>query len=261
MKKHTFAICAYGNSPFLENCIKSLKGQSVKTDIILCTSTPSFYIQEIAGRYQIPVFIRKEKSDIQEDWNFAYEKAEGKFVTIAHQDDMYAKDYVKTLLKMEEIYPDMTVFTCDYLTVKERKLKKRKGMVEWVKVLLRLPLRFPRWNHKSWVKKAALRFGNPICCPACSYNKEKLGSPLFDSQFKYVLDWDTLWKLAEREGRFICVERPLMYYRVHKEATTKKWIKDNRRMEEEVAMFRKFWPKPAVRILESFYKKAYGAYD
>ena len=261
MTGHTFAICAYGDSPFLENCIRSLKAQTAETDIILCTSTPSPYIEMLAEKYEIPVFVRDGKSDIQDDWNFAYEKADSRFVTIAHQDDMYARDYAKTLLEMAEKYPDMTVFTSDYVTVKERMMKKHKGSVEWIKTILRMPLRNPRWNGISWIKKAALIFGNPICCSACSYNKEQLKSPLFDSPFRYVLDWDTLWKLAGKKGRFICVERPLIYYRVHGGATTKKWIGDNRRMEEELAMFRKFWPEPAVQLLEHFYKKAYKAYD
>ena len=233
MTGHTFAICAYGDSPFLENCIRSLKAQTAETDIILCTSTPSPYIEMLAAKYEIPVFVRDGKSDIQDDWNFAYEKADSRFVTIAHQDDMYARDYAKTLLEMAEKYPDMTVFTSDYVTVKERTMKKHKGSVEWIKTILRLPLRNPRWNGISQVKKAALIFGNPICCSACSGKK----------------------------GRFICVERPLIYYRVHGGATTKKWIGDNRRMEEELAMFRKFWPEPAVQLLEHFYKKAYKAYD
>ena len=261
MKKHTFAICAYGDSPYLESCMKSLTAQSVKSNIILCTSTPSLYIEELAWKYGIPVYVREGKSDIQEDWNFAYEKADSELVTIAHQDDMYHRDYVRTLLHMYERFPDMTLFTTDYVTVKERTLKLRKGLVEWVKVVLRLPLRYQNWNDRTAFKKAALIFGNSICCSSCTYNKGKLGTPLFMSEFRYVLDWDTLWKLAERNGRFVCVEKPLIYYRVHDGATTKKWIGDNRRSEEELAMFERFWPRPAVRLLEYFYKKAYGAYD
>lgn len=70
---HTFAVCAYKDSPYLEECIRSLKRQSVQTNVILCTSTPSPYIEGIAEQYGIPVFVRDGKSDIQDDWNFAYE--------------------------------------------------------------------------------------------------------------------------------------------------------------------------------------------
>ena len=72
MNAHTFAICAYKDSPYLESCIKSLKKQTVYSSIILCTSTPSPYIQGMADKYGIPVFARDGQSDIQTDWNFAY---------------------------------------------------------------------------------------------------------------------------------------------------------------------------------------------
>ena len=41
MKTHTFAICAYKESKYLEECIRSLKKQTVETNIILVTSTPN----------------------------------------------------------------------------------------------------------------------------------------------------------------------------------------------------------------------------
>ena len=34
---HTFVICAYKESPFLEDCILSLKKQSIRSHIILVT--------------------------------------------------------------------------------------------------------------------------------------------------------------------------------------------------------------------------------
>ncbi len=260
MIDHTFAVCAHKDSPYLEECIRSLKRQSVPTNIILCTSTPSSYLEEIAGRYQIPVFVRSGNSDIQDDWNFAYGKAETRLVTIAHQDDCYHKQYVEEVLKCWETYPDTTVFTTECAILKNGQIQK-PGLVQFVKSVLRLPLRFHGLAEKRWVKKAALIFGNPIICPSCTYDKTALGYPLFDSEFKFALDWDTMWKLAEKPGRFVCVERPLIRYRIHEEATTKACIQDQRRSREEIAMFEKIWPKPIVKMLMFFYKKAYSAYN
>ena len=73
--------------------------------------------------------------------------------------------------------------------------------------------------------------------------------------------FDNLYQLACERGRFICDERPLLYYRVHDGATTKACIMDNRRAEEEEAMFRRFWPYPVARLLMHFYKTAYGEYE
>lgn len=260
MKSHTFAICAYKDSPYLESCIKSLKKQVVPTEIILCTSTPSAYIEALAARYDIPVYVREGESDIQTDWNFAYHMADSELVTIAHQDDMYHSYYTKAVQAGWERYPDTTVMATDAGIVKNSLLQK-PDKVELVKKILRLPLRIPRLNHLSWVKRSALRFGNPIMCPSCTYHKKSLGEPLFQSKYKFALDWDTMVRLAERPGRFLCVERPLLYYRIHGEATTKNCIKDHRREQEEKDMFKRFWPEPLVRLLMSGYRKAYDSYD
>ena len=260
MERHTFAVCAYKDSPYLEECIRSLKRQSVPTRIILCTSTPSSYIQEMAERFDIPLYIRQGESDIQTDWNFACEKADSRLVTIAHQDDCYHRDYAKWVQDCWARYPDTTVFTTDCAIVKNGAVQK-PGVILFVKMLLRLPLRFRGMADRTWVKKAALRFGNPVICPSCTYDKEALGQPLFDSEYKFALDWDTMWKFAERPGRFVCVERPLIYYRIHEQATTKACIQDHRRSQEETAMYGKIWPKPVVKVLMFFYKRAYSAYD
>ena len=260
MPDHTFAICAYKDSPYLDDCIHSLKRQSVKSKIILCTSTPSPFLEAMSKIHDIPLYVREGKSDIQDDWNFAYEKADTRLVTIAHQDDCYHRDYAAEVKRCWARYPDTTVFTTDCAILKGETLM-RPGMIQFIKMLLRLPLRLHVLADRTWVKKAALMFGNPIICPSCTYNKEALDAPLFDSPYKFALDWDTMWKLAERPGRFICEEKPLISYRIHSGATTKECIENHRRAQEEEAMFRKIWPEPVVRVIMWFYRKAYRAYQ
>lgn len=262
---HTFAICAYQDSPYLEACIRSVTGQSRPTNVILCTSTPSAYIRSLADQYQIPLFIRQGESDIQADWNFAYEMADSRYVTIAHQDDLYGRNYVRTMEQYLKKYPDTTLFTTDYVTVRDHSLVFGERLT-LVKRLLRLPLRVPRLNHISWVKKAALRFGNSICCPACTYRKAdwgKAGSgrPFFASGCRFALDWDHLITMAEEPGRFICVEKPLVYHRLHKDAATNACMKNAVRFQEEQQMFSRLWPEPVVRLLMRYYQKAYDSYE
>ena len=154
------------------------------------------------------------ESSIRDDWNYAYEMADGEYVTIAHQDDVYHKEYAAELLKAAGKWPDMTVFTTDYVITKGGKTITGDRLL-WVKRILRLPLRCPAFNGFTWVKRLPLMLGNSICCPATTYHKSLLGEPLVRSEYSYALDWDNLVQLAERPGRFICREKPLMYYRVH----------------------------------------------
>ena len=257
--KHTFAISAYGDSPYLESCIKSLIGQSVKSDVIICTSTPSSYIDMLAEKYEIPLYIRKGESGIGYDWNFAYARADGELVTIAHQDDIYHHDYAKTLLDAKEKYPDMSVFMTSSITIKDGKLIEF-GEIEIVKKLLRIPLRIKGLNHISAVKRAAISYGNPIICPSCAYDKKLCGDNLFDAKYQFVIDWDALYRLASEKGRWICIEKPLIMYRVHADAATGEAIKNNVREYEETEMFERMHSDKVSGILRKAYKKSYDAY-
>ena len=53
--QHTFVICAYQESEYLEECIRSLKNQTVRSKILLATSTPNPMIEGLAEKYHIPV--------------------------------------------------------------------------------------------------------------------------------------------------------------------------------------------------------------
>ncbi len=54
---HTFVICAYQDSPYLEKCIKSIFSQSAvrdqKSKDILYTSTPTRLMSQTAENYSI----------------------------------------------------------------------------------------------------------------------------------------------------------------------------------------------------------------
>ena len=193
--------------------------------IIYMVDAPNNYIEEF--NCGITVNGEDEKG-IGNDWNYGVEKAEGRFVTVTHQDDLYNRHYVEELKKAYERWPDMSVFMTDGVLIKDGKLT-RGGAVEAVKKVLRLPWRFRGLCHLSAVKMSGLIFGNPVMCPSCSYGKDRISLPLFSDQYDFVLDWDCMRKLALKGGRFVCVEKPLLYYRVHDGAATKVCIKNHKR--------------------------------
>lgn len=133
---HTFAICAYGESPYLEACIRSVLSQKTKTGVLIATSTPNAHIAGLAETYGIPLFVNEKAlrrkagkhrertvgggeisadsaisggpsarggntpvgNGIATDWNFAYACAKTRLVTITHQDDIYLPAYARETL-------------------------------------------------------------------------------------------------------------------------------------------------------------------
>lgn len=261
--KHCFAICAYGESPYLESSIRALKAQRLKSDIIICTSTPNELIKGMAEKYGIELFVRDGASSLKADWNYAAETAvkvkNAELVTIAHQDDIYREDYASELLAAAGRYPDMLLFCSRYRTIDENGAVT-DTRAESVKRILRLPLRVRTLAGIGIVKRLPLMFGNGIGCPTCSYNIRLTGLPLFRNDYRFVIDWETLLRLSKLRGRFICSERELLDYRVHSGAETMKNIANHNREREEAEIFSMMWPKPMVSLLMHFYKKAYKDY-
>ena len=273
--RHSFAVCAYGESPYLEACLRSLKAQTVPSELLICTSTPNRHIESLSEKYQIPLMVRDLEKDggvrgIGADWNYAFRCARGRFVTLAHQDDIYEKHYTETILAAAERWPDMDLFTCAAVTLKNGRPERFPGLPEIVKTVLRLPLRFRGISHLTWVKRLVFRFGNSVICPSVSYRKKAVGAFMqiknsghpgpFSETRKFILDWEFLFDFAAESGRWICEETPLMFYRVHDGAATAACIEDHAREREEKEMFRRLWPEWAADLILHWYRRSYDAY-
>ena len=111
---HTFVVCAYKESPFLRDCLVSLTKQTLPARILMATSTPNDAIRSLAEEFGVPLFISDKPSGIGRDWNFAVSCAETDFVTIAHQDDVYQPDYLKTLQEYGQKAKDPLILFTDY---------------------------------------------------------------------------------------------------------------------------------------------------
>lgn len=255
-KYHTFVICAYKESKYLEDCIKSIVNQNIKTNIMIVSSTKNKYIENLAKKYKIEVFFRKGKSDICDDWNFAISKAKTELVTIAHQDDVYEKYYVDNILN-NYTGKELMISTENYI-LKDGEKISNKNLI--IKKILKFPLRIPGFSNIRWIRKLTLAFGNTINCPSVTYNKKLIGEPIFTSNLKFGLDWDTFLKIYMKRGKIKYIPIKLISYRVHNEATTSLFIKNNTRQLEDIEMFRKFWPKKLTNLIMKFYTKCYDVY-
>lgn len=256
---HTFVVCAYGESPYIEECIESLKNQTVRSKIILASPYSSEFVNRLSEKYGLELFIRNGEANIKEDWNYGFNRAKTKYVTIAHQDDYYCSEYTEKLISKMEKAQKPVIGITDYLPLKGGSTEKDLNCK--LRRFLRSPLKLGGLNKKRFVKRAILAFGNSICCPTVTYNKELLGEDVFTSPLQYSIDWDTFYLLADVQGSYEYVDEPLAYYRIHDGATSKEFITNHKRIKDDIYMFNKFWPQFIVKLLMCVYKKAYKNYD
>ena len=132
--KHTFVICAYKESKFLEECIISLKKQSINSEIFIATSTPNKYIEDIAKKYGIEIFINNGKKGITQDWNFGLSKVRTRYATVAHQDDVYEPDYAEKIINVMERHKNSIIAFSDYSEL--RNAKKVHDIATQIKKIL-----------------------------------------------------------------------------------------------------------------------------
>jgi len=257
---HTFAICAYKESKYLEECILSLINQSVRTNILIATATPNSYIEDISQKYNIPLYINIGKAGITADWNFAYSKAKTKYITIAHQDDIYLKDYVKKALQYLNRAKRPLLFFSHYGEIRQNDIVYNNKLLDVKKKML-LPLEVRLFQSSKFIRRRILSLGDPICCPAVTFVRANLPEKIFKSGFRSCEDWEAWEMISKMKGDFLYCKESLVLHRIHEESATTAIIGDNLRSKEDYQMFSKFWPKPVARLIVKFYSDSEKSND
>ncbi len=254
-QQHTFVICAYKESPYLEECICSLHNQSVRSRVIMTTATPCAFLDRICEKYGIPLFINPDGGEISKDWNYGMKCANTKLVTIAHQDDIYEPDYLKTVLEnFQRAEKPLIAFT-DYGELRNGKKTEHTHLLRTKEMMLYL-LRYRVFWKSRFIRRRILSLGSAICCPSVTYVKDNLSDTIFMEGYRSDLDWQAWERISARKGSFVYCPSILMYHRIHEESATTRILGDHDRTKEDYEMFCCFWPKCVARILIHFYKNA-----
>jgi len=254
---HTFAILAHQKSSYLELCIESLLNQTLKSEMLIATSTPSNYLDEISKKFNIPVVINKDKKGIASDWSFAYNCCNTKYITLAHQDDIYFPEYTKLMLNRNKNKNNNLITFTDYCEIYNDEYQYTNSLL-FIKRLIIYPFFLFKSGISSFqLLKIMLSFGNPICCPTIMYNQKNIGHFNFDSTFHMNLDWDAEIRLAKIPGSFTYIKKILLARRIHKDSATNKALEMNRRQYEDKIIFNKLWSRPMAHLILKLYSICY----
>ena len=252
---HTFVICAYKESPYLGECIRSLLGQSVKSRVLMVTSTPNDSIRRTAEKYNIPLIINEGEGGIVQDWNFAYKQADTPYVTIAHQDDVYFPEYTEQMLGQMKKERRPLIWFSDYAEIRNGKIVRKNKLLQTKRLML-IPLRFSTFWKSRFIRRRVLSFGCPICCPSVTFARENLPKTVFQVGFRSAEDWQAWERLSKLKGSFIYNKGIFVGHRIHQDSETSHILQDNQRQKEDYTMFCKFWPKWIARILTKAYSES-----
>lgn len=250
---HSFAVCAYGKSPYLDSCLHSLSGQTVRTNLFVSTSTPNAHIEEVAQKYGIPLFVNEGAPSISHDWNCAVSHCSTPLVTIAHQDDVYLPQFAeRTIEALNSAERPLISFT-DYGELRGDRNVDVSRLLS-VKRMLLSPLKLRCLKSSRLVRRRALSVGSPICCPSVTYCLDNLPDPLFLDNMRCDLDWEAWERFSKLRGDFLYIPQLLMRHRIHGDSETTALIVDETRSREDLVMLQKFWPRWMARAINRFYR-------
>ena len=257
---HTFVVLAYKESKFLEEAIKSVLNQSVKTNVVIATSTPNDHISKLAKKYNLEIKVNTGKKGIGYDFDFAIHSGDTKLVTVAHQDDIYDYTYAENIIKAYEKCPKSIIIFPHYYEIRKGE-NVYKNLNLNIKKFLLFPLKFHKIANRKFIKRSALRFGDAISCPSVTFVKENIPKEVFSCDLKCNIDWYAWEKLSKLKGYFYYVNKPLMGHRIYNESTTSEVLKDNGRTIEDYKILCKFWPKWIAKIIAKVYSNSEKSND
>ena len=243
---HTFVILAYKESDDLEDCIKSVLKQSVKSNVVIATSTPNDFITDLAREYGIGVMINDSESNKGNDYNFALSTFNTKLITIVHQDDLYHRNYAKEVINCYLKNKDANLIFTDYYEI-HKDVKVKHSWTLFKKKLMILPLKYHFFQDKHHYKMKSLKYGQCFCTSSVTFIKKNVKKNFFPKNFKYYNDWQGFIDLANKDkSRMVYLPKRLVGYRIYQKEFNQELI------DEKEKILRKLWPD---KIIDFLYKK------
>lgn len=258
--QHAFVVPTYGHSPHLESCLASLAAQHVRSDVVVCTSTPFSELQSLCDAFGARLVVHGPNAGIGRDWNVALSASEAELVTIAHQDDVYAPGFSEESLEANRRWPDAALYFCDADEITEGGQPREGGRNNGVKrLLVTAAFSGGEMMRSSFARRLLLGFGNPIVCPTVTINRRVTEGFRFRENLRTNMDW-LAWLDLSTMGPVTRIKRRLVSHRVHTDSETARCIGDGARRSEDLLVFRLLWPSPVATILARVYSYSYRGY-
>ena len=230
----TFAIPCRDAGAHLRPLLRSLLAQSEADFALLLvddgsTDGSAALAREVAGD-RIEIHRNDAPFGIGANWNRCAELGGPPFVCLAHQDDVYERDYLARMLAALRARPDAGIAHC------------RATAVDGDGAPIVSPAEAFKahfWRHQPGEDRAAhyarLWRGNFVCCPSVLYRTDVLRAVgPFRTDLRFALDWEWWFRLLRTGFGIADVDATLLHYRRHDAAASIRASADRSRFAEEL---------------------------
>ncbi|MEZ0469285.1 glycosyltransferase family 2 protein [Luteimonas salinilitoris] len=253
---HSFVVPVYGQSPYLRECLESLRAQTLRSPIVISSSTPYEGLRALAEEFDARLVLHSPNAGIGRDWNFALSQSTTPWATVAHQDDLYLPTFAERTVAQIKASSSAVLVLTGYAELFDGQRRANSPMLLIKRILLELGFLGRERAETVKAKRRTLWFGSPIPCPSVTLSVSRAAAR-FREDLKVNLDWEAWLRLASEEGAFAYDREILMLHRIHASSQTSAAIHDGVRSREDLMMFESIWPPPIARILARAYTFSY----
>ena len=230
----TIAIPCHNGAAHLEPMVRSWLQQSRQDfELLLVDDASTDASVELVCRTagdRVRIVRNQERRGLAANFAHAASLVKTPFFCLAHQDDLYERDYLQRLLAALEAEPDAAVAHCsatasdgdgNEITAAAERFKN--GLARQAVGATRSELYGLLWR------------GNFVCCPSVLFRTaayRAVGG--FDTRLSFALDWELWFRMVRTGHRFTTVTTPLVRYRRHADNATRSATRSLRRFEEEL---------------------------
>jgi glycosyltransferase involved in cell wall biosynthesis len=248
----TVAIPIHNGARYLAETVRSLLDQSERGFRLVCIDDASTDDSvAVASSFTDPrmeIIVAGDHASLAANWNRALDVARTPYIVIAHQDDIYERDFLATMIRLIEKHPRAFAAHCKTTSI------DASGRV------VRLPA--ARYKETFWpaadpyerepaAEIEVLSCGNYVVAPSVMLRMaavRQIGD--FDTSLQFVTDWQ-YWLRGLRAGFTLAgAHSRLVRFRRHPWTATRLSELSLRRYEEEIALLA-WLAAPSFRIVEN----------
>lgn len=224
-------VPAYGEPKYLKSTLESIVGsqsQEVRL-LVIDDGSNSEFIENIVSGFSPRVHFFKNKVNlgISENFNFALQVANAKFVMLIGPDDLLTTCITEVVRDSQRTNLEFVALLSKVETVNLYG-KTTFSLSGFFKSLL------SPWRGgvvpNGWLRFSLL-IGNWTFNPAIIWNTSALNDTPYNKDYRYCMDWELLLKLVREEFNFYFSEICVFQYRRHSESVSMKNLKE--RFDEE----------------------------
>jgi GT2 family glycosyltransferase len=243
----TLIIPNYNGGRYLAQTIESLLGQTFADFRLILlddqSTDDSIAVAETFADPRFTIVRSTERVSMAGNWTRAANLAETPYFVLAHNDDVYEREYLEVMLGLIEGHPSAFMAHCKVRTTDEENRLVYVPGQEYKDALWPEEDPYERTIEDDivWTRK-----GNIVIAPTVIYRTEafrRIGP--FDERFGFVTDWQ-YWLRGSLAGyTTVGTHRRLLQWRRHAKTATKAFEASLARFHEEIEV--SIWIAEEVR--------------